>query len=187
MTASDWPWPAQVDDGRAAHLVAGFALPPVALFSTLGVRVDLSRVAGLSVVFVYPWTGREGLANPPGWDAIPGAHGSTPELEAARDLYRRFQECEAAVFALSGQDTMHQQELARRLRLPFAVLSDEGLAFANAMQLPMFAAGGSTYLSRATLVIEDGRLVRCFYPAHPPPSHPGEVLTWLKQNRQQAP
>lgn len=34
------------------------------------------------LVFVYPRTGQPGVANPPGWDAIPGARGCTPVSEA---------------------------------------------------------------------------------------------------------
>ena len=46
-----------------------------------GEPVNLARRPGRAIVFVYPWTGRAGVANPPDWDDIPGAHGSTPETE----------------------------------------------------------------------------------------------------------
>jgi hypothetical protein len=32
------------------------------------------------------FAGLPGLPNPPGWDDIPGAHGSTPQTEGFRDL-----------------------------------------------------------------------------------------------------
>ena len=55
----------------------------------------------MAIVYCYPWTGRPGLPNPPGWDDIPGAHGSTPQAEGFRDLYAGFQQVDAAVFGLS--------------------------------------------------------------------------------------
>lgn len=178
MTAN-WPFPAPIDRGGADHLTPGTAMPGVALPATTGAAVDLRALPGLSVVFVYPWTGRPGLSNPPGWDDIPGAHGSTPEAEGFRDVHEKFTALGARIFGLSGQDTPHQSELAARLELPFAILSDAGFRLADALSLPRFEAGSETYLERLTLIVRDGRIVRVFYPVHPPPSHASEVLDWL--------
>ncbi len=73
------------NDGGADHLQPGTRLPPFALPATDGRQVDLAALAGKTLLIVYPWTGRPGHPNPPDWDAIPGAHGSTPELEGFRD------------------------------------------------------------------------------------------------------
>lgn len=172
MTAPGaWPWPAPVADGAADHLVAGTALPDIALAATTGEMLNLARLPGRSVLVVYPWTGRAGLSNPPGWDTLPGAHGSTPELEGFRDHTGEYQRLGLRVLALSGQDSAHQRELAERLNLPFPILSDDGLAWAEALRLPTFETGGVAYLKRLTLVIADGRIERCFYPVHPPDTH----------------
>lgn len=176
--ASPFP-PAPLDDGGARHLGPGLILPDITLPATSGPSVNLSTVPGISVVYVYPWTGRPGLPNPPGWDIIPGAHGSTPETEGFRDLYPSFRDMGVGVIGLSGQDTAYQGELARRLRLPFALLSDARFEFARALTLPAFETGGATYLKRLTLVVRDGRLLRTFYPVHPPDRHADEVLRWL--------
>src|SRR5690606_16757096 len=85
-----WPWPAPVDDGGADHLICGLALPDIALPATSGRMMSLARVPGRAVVFCYSWTGRPGAPNPPDWDTLPGAHGSTPEAEGFRDLYPGF-------------------------------------------------------------------------------------------------
>jgi peroxiredoxin len=74
-------FPQATDDGDASHLTLGTNVPPVALPATDGTAVNLAALQGRSVVIVYPWTGRPGRPNPPDWDLIPGAHGSTPELE----------------------------------------------------------------------------------------------------------
>ncbi|MBS0270185.1 MAG: peroxiredoxin, partial [Proteobacteria bacterium] len=76
---TNWPWPSPVDDGTAKHLIAGTRLPDVALPATRGASVNLARYQERAVLFAYPMTGTPGVANPPDWDVIPGAHGSTPE------------------------------------------------------------------------------------------------------------
>jgi peroxiredoxin len=175
-----WPYPAPIDTGGARHLVPGLPLPQVLLSAGDGTAVDLSRERGLLVVFVYPWTGRPGLANPPRWDEIPGAHGSTPEAEGFRDLHSKFVAQGARVIGLSGQDSAHHRELTGRLRLPFPLLSDEGFRFADALDLPRFETGGTRYLERLTIVARDGRIAKVFHPVHPPDLHAAEVLAWLR-------
>jgi peroxiredoxin len=172
-----------VDDGAAAHLVPGLALPDVALASTDGAIVKPADVPGLAIFFVYPWTGRPGLPNPPRWDDIPGAHGSTPEAEGFRDLYAKFSAAGTRVYGISGQDTGHQREFALRMKLPFPLLSDSHLAFADALMLPRFETGGEMYLSRLTIAARAGRVVNVFYPVHPPDLHAAEVLAWVRSAR----
>jgi peroxiredoxin len=175
------PAPAPTDDGGARHLVAGVPLPDFALLSTTGVPVNLRTRGGPAIVYVYPWTGRPGMSDPPGWDDIPGAHGSTPESEGFRDAQGKYAALGVEVFGLSTQSTEHQRELSQRLRLPFAILSDEPMRFQIALALPTFLAGSVPYLKRLTLYVRDGSIVHTFYPVHPPAAHAGEVLAWLEQ------
>src|SRR5918997_2777811 len=149
--------PVPVDDGACDHL-PGMLLPSVYLRSTTGELVDLSTLTGTTVVYCYPLTGRPDLSLPEGWDEIPGARGCTPQSCAFRDHHADLQALDARVFGLSTQDTDYQQEAAGRLHLPFALLSDEGLQFAGALNLPTFEADGKTLIKRLTLVIEDGRI-----------------------------
>src|SRR5665213_3989470 len=69
--------PAPQDDGAARHL-AGMKLPDLSLPGTDGKEVNLSKLKGRTVVYVYPRTGVPGVDSPPGWDQIPGARGCTP-------------------------------------------------------------------------------------------------------------
>lgn len=174
-----WPWPAPVDDGGARHLSAGLAVPDIALPSSSGGSVSLARLPGRNVVFFYTWTGRPGVANPPGWDDVAGAHGSTPQLEGLRNLATSFASLDTAVHAVSLQSCDWQRELAGRLRLNFPLLSDGGGELAQALRLPTFTLAGATYLKRLTLSINDGRIDWVFYPVHPPDAHAREVLAWL--------
>lgn len=164
------------DDGDAFHLTPGTTVPPVALPATDGTAVNLAALRGRSVVIVYPWTGRPGFPNPPDWDLIPGAHGSTPELEGFRARHGDFAQEGVRLFGLSRQDTAYQRQLVARLGLPFPILSDEAGAFGAALELPTFATGGETYLKRLTLVIAHSRIERVFYPVIDPAGHAAEVL-----------
>src|SRR5262245_29013723 len=171
--------PALEDEGGARQLVRGRRMPDILLPTTAGDGVSFARAKGRTIVYCYPWTGRPGAPNPPGWDDIPGAHGSTPEAEGFRDLYDGFRQVDAAVYGLSTQSTAYQRELVERLSLPFPIASDEGFALARALALPTFATGGVTYLKRLTLAVRDGRIERVYYPVALPAAHAREVCAWL--------
>jgi len=169
------------DDGRARHLRPGLLLPDVLLASTRGEAVSPARLTGRSVLYVYPWTGRPGMPDPPDWDDIPGAHGSTPEAQGFRDHHGAFEELNIAVYGVSGQDTDYQREFSQRLGLPFALLSDAGSAFSNALSLPTFTTGGVRYLKRLTLIVSDGAIERVFYPVDRPASHAEDIIAALRR------
>ena len=82
--------PAPQDDGGARHLT-GMKLPSIALAATDGSQVDLSKLAGRTVVYIYPRTGVPGQPSPDGWDAIPGARGCTPQSCSFRDHFAELQ------------------------------------------------------------------------------------------------
>jgi peroxiredoxin len=168
-----------VDDGAARHLKRGRRMPDIALPTTTGRRVSFAALRGRAVIYCYPWTGRPGLANPPGWDDIPGAHGSTPQTEGFRNLHVGFQQVDAAVFGLSTQPTDYQLELAKRLDVPFELASDAAFEFARALSLPTFETGGVTYLKRLTLCLNDGCIERVYYPVPLPAAHAREVCAYL--------
>lgn len=171
-------WGRPADDGAADHLLAGLPLPSVILSSTDGRHVDISRLAGRTAVCVYSWTGRPGTPNPPDWDDIPGAHGSTPQLEGLRDLAPVLTAMGVRILAVSGQDSDYQREMTGRLGLRFPVLSDQRGELQQALRLPAFEAGGITYLKRLTLLIRDGRIEQVIYPVFPPASHAGDLRAW---------
>lgn len=171
--------PRPEDDGACDHL-AGMALPPLALPATIGGPVDLSARPGWTVVFCYPRTGVPGQPLPTGWDAIPGARGCTPQACAFRDLAAAFAAEGAALFGLSTQDTAYQREVAARLHLPFALLSDEGLAFQRALRLPVLSVDGMTLIRRLTLFLRDGVVAHAQYPVFPPDGSADIALDWLR-------
>ena len=172
--------PAPEDDGAARHLT-GLKLPTLALTATDGSEVDLSALRGRTVVYAYPRTGRPGQDLPDGWDAIPGARGCTPQSCSFRDHFAELQRVGVAhLFGLSTQNTEYQREAAARLHLPFPILSDAKFAFAREIRLPTFEVAGMTLLKRMVLVIEDGMIVKLFYPVFPPDRSADEVVAWLR-------
>ncbi len=172
--------PVPVDDGACDHL-AGLAMPAIPLRSTAGRLVDLSQLAGRTVVYGYPRTGRPDRDPPAGWNEIPGARGCTPQSCAFRDHHRELRAAGARVFGLSTQDTRYQREAVERLHLPFELLSDERLALAHALRLPTFTVESVILLKRLTLVIRDRRIEKVFYPVFPPDKNAEEVLDWLSR------
>ena len=175
--------PVPRDDGAARHLT-GAKLPALALAATDGAQVDLSALAGRTVVYVYPRTGRPGQASPSGWDGIPGARGCTPQSCGFRDHFAELKRLGVAqLFGLSTQDTDYQREAVERLHLPFAILSDADLKLTRALDLPTFTVDGMTLIRRMAWVIDDGIMTRVFYPVFPPDKNAAEVVSWIQSSR----
>jgi peroxiredoxin len=169
--------PVPADDGAAAHLL-GLELPELELESSTGAV----HIRELDVIYVYPRSGKPDQPLLPGWDETPGARGCTPQSCAFRDLHGDLAKLGARVAGLSVQDLDDQREFAGRNHMPFPVVSDPELALGAALGLPTFEIAGLTLYKRITLVAEDARIVKVFYPVFPPDANAGEVLRWL-QNR----
>lgn len=175
--------PIPQDDGAAAHLT-GLRLPDIALPATDNTDVNLSRLSGRTVVYVYPRTGVPGQALPEGWDEIPGARGCTPQSCAFRDHFAELQNLGVAqLYGLSTQDTAYQQEAAERLHLPFPILSDARLTLTTALTLPTFTAAGMTLLKRMAWILDEGIITKVFYPVFPPDKNAEEVIAWIQASK----
>lgn len=183
LTSIDWSTiPAPADDGAAAHLI-GMSLPDVSLASTDGHAVNLSALTGLTVIYIYPKTGRPDRDLPEGWDDIPGARGCTPQSCAFRDHMSELTALGVAhLFGVSTQPTDWQAEAVARLHLPYPLLSDADAALTKAMDLPTFTANGETLLRRVTLIARDHEVVNVAYPVFPPDNDAPRVVDWLKDN-----
>jgi peroxiredoxin len=172
--------PAPQDDGAARHLT-GMKLPDLALQATSGDAVNLAKLTGRTVLYIYPRTGVACGDAPPGWDLIPGARGCTPQSCGFRDHFAELKALGVAqVYGLSTQDNGYQREAAERLHLPFPILSDADLNLARTLRLPTFTTSGMTLLKRMALVIDDGVIVKTFYPVFPPDKNAEEVIAWLR-------
>jgi peroxiredoxin len=164
--------PVPEDDGAADHLV-GLELPDLTLPSSQG-EVN---VRDFAVIYVYPRSGKPGVPPLDGWDETPGARGCTPQSCAFRD---RFPDFRVRVAGLSAQSLDDQLEFAERNRMPFPVIADPERALGSALPLPTFEILGLTLYKRLTLVAENARIVKVFYPVFPPDANAGNVLAWLR-------
>jgi peroxiredoxin len=167
--------PVPEDDGAADHLV-GLELPELVLESSQG-PVDVRE---LDVLYVYPRTGKPGVPLLPGWDETPGARGCTPQSCAFRDLHGELGALGVRVAGLSAQSLDDQQEFAARNEMPFPVIADPERKLGAALGLPTFEIAGLTLYKRVTLVAENARIVKVFYPVFPPDANAADVLQWLR-------
>jgi peroxiredoxin len=164
--------PVPEDDGAADHLV-GMELPSLVLESSQG-PVD---VRDFDVIYIYPRSGRPGVPPLPGWDETPGARGCTPQSCAFRDLYP---DLGMPVAGLSAQTLDDQLEFAERNGMPFPVIADPDRKLGAALGLPTFEIAGLTLYKRLTLVAEQGRIAKVFYPVFPPDQNAADVLAYLR-------
>ncbi|KXF92293.1 peroxiredoxin [Phaeobacter inhibens] len=162
------------------HSLLGKVVPSVSLPSSDGGHYDLSQMNGKTVLYVFPRTSPPNEAPIEGWDEIPGARGCTPQSCGFRDHHREIVEAGAArVFGLSTQDSSYHNEVIRRLRLPYEILSDANLNMSSALGLQTFKAGSMTLLCRITLIINDGFIEKVFDPVTDPGANAADVRDYL--------
>lgn len=173
--------PIPTDDGSCNHLL-GLPIPSIKMKSTSGDYVDLDNLKGRVVFYLYPMTGPSEIPLPKGWDEIPGARGCTPQACSFRNHYAELQKMGATVFGMSTQTSTFQVKEKERIHLPFDLLSDENTEFAKGLSLPLHYVEDLTLHKRVTLIFEEGKIVKYFYPVFPPTKNIYEVMEWLTSN-----
>nr|BAI44755.1 redoxin family protein [Alternaria alternata] len=175
--------PVPIDDGACSHLV-GQRLPRVGLLSTSGEMVECSSLLARSVIFCYPRTGAPDEMITEEWNSIPGARGCTPQACSFRDESQQLHALGVAqLYGLSTQNTPYQKEVRARVHLPYHILSDNDLAFADSLKLPTFDWQGQRLIKRLTLLVEDGVIVKVWYPVFPPDKNASDVVQWLQARK----
>lgn len=118
------------------------------------------------MLFLYPSTSSPLRPTPPTWSTIPGATGCTPHLTSVNSHLATLlaKEPELKIFGLSTQAHVEQQEAKTRLGLKFDLLSDEGEALREALDIPSFEVEGKRYFRRMTLLLRGGQITRVDYP-----------------------
>lgn len=161
------------------HLV-GRRLPNVDLEPTSGSPLNPAKLIGPAVIFCYPYTGRPGYGDPPNWDHIPGAHGSTPQALGYSEAYGQFRRLGVKLFGLSLQETEWQRDFVNRNGLTFRLLSDAPRGFSGRLGMPLFETGGKQYLQRFTFIAHDGVITYLRYPVPDPKNDALETLAILQ-------
>ncbi|MCJ1354331.1 MAG: hypothetical protein MMC33_004319 [Icmadophila ericetorum] len=156
----------------------------MSLPTTSAATLDPSTISNLTIIFLYPRTGAPNEVVPDSWNAIPGARGCTPQACSFRDNLSGLKEHGVHdVCGLSTQSTGYQKEASDRLSLPYPLVSDEKLEFCRAMKIPMFEWEGKEVCKRITLAVENGKIVKVWYPVFPPDRSAAEVLEWLTERK----
>jgi peroxiredoxin len=159
--------------------LVGRKLPDIWLRATDGRDINPSELSGCSVIFCYPYTGKPGFPDPPDWNRIPGAHGSTPQALSFSNAYNDYQKQSISVFGLSFQTVDWQIEFVARTNLRVPLLSDEKRRFAETLDLPKFRAGEHDFLKRLTIVARNGVIAKVRYPVSDPAEDAQAVLNFI--------
>ena len=112
---------------------------------------------------------------------IPGARGCTPQSCGFRDLNSEFENAGYEVFGVSSQNTEYQKEFVSRTHIPFEVLSDVDFKLTDTLKLPTFDYNGVRLIKRMALVLNEGKIVKYFYPVFPPNKNAETVFNWIKK------
>ena len=180
LTNVDWSKiPAPKGEENLSHL-NNYTIKQVKLKSTDDKLVELSEIKGLTIIYIYPMTGQPDKPLPDNWDNIPGARGCTPQSCSFRDNFSQLKKLNVDnIFGLSTQNNQYQKEMVKRLSLPYQVLSDEKLEFANQLKLPIFEVEHMKLIKRITLILSNNKIIKYFYPVFPPDKNVNDVIKFL--------
>jgi peroxiredoxin len=157
--------------------LVGKKIPELPLQSTNG---NAPSFEGRNVFIFYPYTGRPDHPDPPGWDHIAGAHGSTPQLLAFSAACSMFESLNAKLWGVSFQTLDWQKEFVLRNELRFPLLSDFDRCFSSALKLQTFRAGEGDYLVRRTVITKNGLVTHDVFPVSVPYKNAQVVLDMLQ-------
>ena len=173
--------PVPKDDGLCNHLL-GMEIPEISLLTSNGDYIKIRRKELFKIVlYFYPMTGRPDKPLPKNWNNIPGARGCTPENCSFRDNYDELVKLNALPIGITSQSIEDIKEMVNRLKINFDILSDYGLSFAKSLKLPTFSVGNKVFIKRLTLIVDNCKIVKVFYPVFPPDKHINDVLNWLRE------
>ena len=175
--------PRPVDNGESDHLL-GMKIPRMLLLSTKDHVLDLSKIdSRYKILYFFPMLAVPGEHVPSSeWNDIPGARGCTPQNISMSKCDDDLQRYGAMSIGISTQsiDKLTKVSSLRKFLQP--LVSDRDLEFKNKLDVPVFQFKGDTMYKRLTLVVQESRIVKVFYPIFPPDKHIFEILTWLENN-----
>ncbi|MED6189680.1 hypothetical protein PIB30_098417 [Stylosanthes scabra] len=148
-----------------AKVSKGSKPPPFTLKDQDGKTVTLSKFKGKPVVvYFYPA------------DETPGC---TKQACAFRDSYEKFKKAGAEVVGISGDDPSSHKAFAKKYRLPFTLLSDEGNRVRKEWGVPGDFFGALP--GRETYVLDKNGVVQLVYNNQfQPEKHIDETLKLLQ-------
>lgn len=149
----------------AAKVDKGKVPPAFTLKDQDGKTVSLSKFKGKPVVlYFYPA------------DETPGC---TKQACAFRDSYEKFKKAGAQVVGISGDDPSSHKAFAKKYKLPYTLLSDDGNKVRKEWGVPSDLFG--TLPGRQTYVLDKNGVVQLIYNNQfQPEKHIDETLKFLQ-------
>jgi peroxiredoxin len=158
--------------------LVGMRAPAVELPWALEAKTSLAVLASRRslVVFFYAGvkakTGREEI----------DANVDTARAWAWRDHDHELETLGYMLVGVSTQSSSTQAQWASDELLGYMLLSDGELELAGVLGLPTMQAAGERVYEPLTLIVQDGRIARVFYPVDP--AHEAESVTdWIAAER----
>ncbi|XP_009618951.1 peroxiredoxin Q, chloroplastic isoform X1 [Nicotiana tabacum] len=157
--------PSSTKSSIFAKVEKGSVPPPFTLKDQDGKDVSLSKFKGKPVVvYFYPA------------DESPGC---TKQACSFRDSYEKFKQAGAEVVGISGDDPESHKAFAKKYRLPYTLLSDEGDQVRKEWGVPADLFG--TLPGRQTYVLDKNGVVQLVYNNQfQPEKHIDETLNLLQ-------
>ncbi|KAL2553829.1 Peroxiredoxin Q [Forsythia ovata] len=154
-----------VKSSIVAKVSEGSVPPPFTLKDQDGRNISLSKFKGKPVVvYFYPA------------DETPGC---TKQACAFRDSYEKFKKAGADVVGISGDGAASHKAFAKKHKLPFTLLSDEGNKVRKEWGVPADLFGALP--GRQTYVLDKSGVVRLVYNNQfQPEKHINETLKFLQ-------
>ena len=162
----------------------GLPLPILPIPATNGKQITLASSVGYPihnpvVVYCYPqMIMNDSSSN--NLSLVPEAHRSMQQSCAFKDRFEEFKKLGITVYGLSTEDTEYQEEIVKKLGLPFALLSDSDFELSDILGLPKFQVNGKFFLKHLTFVVENSEVVKIFYPVTVPEKNAEDVLAWFE-------
>lgn len=169
------------DDGKSDHLI-GITIPSITLTSTKGARDICKSNTKYLILYFFPMMSAPEKRLPSGWNDIPGARGCTPQNITINDHLDDLQKYDSEICGISTQSIEELTELSLLGKLFQPLISDSSLKFQEKLQMPTFHVENKTMYRRLTLIIQESKIIKVFYPVFPPDKHIFEILEWFEKN-----
>jgi len=174
----------QPDDDEASDHLLGMIIPDIILPSTIDSALDFSKIYRCyKVLYFFPMIAIRGENEPSsGWNDIPGARGCTPQNISMSKYSDDLQKYDAISIGISTQPINELTKVSSLRKFVQPLVSDSDLEFQEKLNIPTFQFENKMMYKRLTLIVQESRIVKVFYPIFPPDNHIFEILEWLENN-----
>ena len=170
------------NDGACDHLL-GKMVPNISLPSTSGSSLDACTTdTKFVIMYFFPMMAVPEKSLPTGWNNIPGARGCTPQNITISEHEDDLLKYGATSIGISTQPIEELSKLSFMRGFSQVILSDGSLKFQKKLGITTFQVENKTMYKRLTLILQESKIIKVFYPVFPPDKHIFEILEWLENN-----